>query len=266
MKGREGRVTWQRTLTLMPRLLVFFSPKWAALLLLALAACAPAPAERVSVVQPTEPPTYYPHSTGAIWRYLPEGEVEDAQALAQQVEGPTVIDGRRLTAWRTTGRGLETRTYRDYRTDGVYIPRETGPGYVTTIRPALREWPRAGTLRVGLSWSGTAQATIDFTDAGRQEQLRLEYRYEVVDRRPVETTAGSFDVFVVALESRSFAPSGQADETLRQELWFTPFIGEVKTDNGLVLVGSNLLSPAVSPAEATGELPTDESTETPDEP
>jgi hypothetical protein len=209
--------------------------------LLLLAACAPAPAERVSVVQATEPPTYYPHPTGALWRYLPEGEAQDAPALVQRVEGPTVVDGERLTAWRTTGRGLETRTYRAYREDGVFIPRETGPGYVTTISPPIREWPRAGTLRVGASWGGEAVATVTFTDADEQEEVRLTYRYEVVDRRPVETSAGAFDVFVIAFESRSYSAEGQTAETLRQELWFTPFVGEIRTDNGLFLVASNLL-------------------------
>lgn len=214
-----------------------------------LAACAPAPAERVSVVQTTRPPTYYPHPTGAFWRYLPEGEAEDVPALVQQVEGPTVIGGERLTAWRATGRGLETRTYRDYRESGVYIARETGPGYVTTISPPIREWPQAGTLRVGSSWGGEAVATVTFTEADAQEEVRLEYRFEVVDERSIETTAGAFEVFVIAFESRSYGPDRQTEETLRQEVWFTPFVGEVRTDNGLVLVETN-----VSP-DADGSTP-----------
>lgn len=224
--------------------------------LLFLAACAPAPAERVSVVQATEPPTYYPHPTGAVWRYLPEGEAEDAPALVQQVEGPTVIGGERLTAWRTTGRGLEAHTYRDYRRGGVYIARETGPGYVTTISPPIREWPQAGTLQIGSSWGGEAVATVTFTEADEQEQVRLEYRFEVVDRRPVRTTAGSFDVFVIAFESRSHGPGRQAEEALRQELWFAPFVGEVRTDNGLFLVETNMLPGTPSSESDAADEPT----------
>lgn len=221
-----------------------------------LAACAPAPAERVSVVQRAAPPTYYPHPTGALWRYLPEGEAEDAPALVQQVEGPTVTGGARLTAWRASGRGLETRTYRDYREDGVYISRETGPGYVTTISPPIREWPRAGTLHVGARWGGEAVATVTFTEADAQEEVRLEYRYEVVDRRPVETTAGAFDVFVIAFESRSYGPGRRTQETLRQEVWFAPFVGEVRTDNGLFLVETNMLPDATPPQlDADGSTP-----------
>lgn len=219
--------------------------------LLVLAACAPAPAARVSVVQATEPPTYYPHATGALWQYLPEGEAEDAPALALRVEGPTVIGGERLTEWRTTGRGLETRTYRAYRESGVFISRETGPGYVTTISPPIREWPPAGTLEVGSRWGGEAVATVTFTEADAQEEVRLEYRYEVVDRRPVETPAGTFDVFVIAFESRAYGPGRQTQETLRQEVWFEPFIGEIRTDNGLFLVESNLLVAGTPAAPAT---------------
>ena len=70
--------------------------------------------------------------------------------------------------------------------------------------------------------------------------MRLEYRYEVVDLRPVTTTAGTFEVFVVAFESRSVAPSGETLEELRQELWFAPFVGEIRTATGLVLTETNL--------------------------
>jgi len=218
---------------------------------LLLAACAPAPAARVSVVQPTDPPTYYPHPTGALWRYLPEGETEAAPALVQRVEGPTVVGGERLTAWRTTGRGLETRTYRDYREGGVFIPRETGPGYVTTISPPIREWPPAGTLRVGAVWGGEAVASVTFTEADEREEVRLTYRFEVVDRRPVRTPAGTFEVFVVALESRSYGADRQADETLRQEVWFAPFVGEVRTESGLFLVETNVPTDAANAAADT---------------
>lgn len=192
------------------------------------------------MTQAPERPSYYPHGTGTLWRYLPEGEAENAQALVQLVEGPTILEGQRLTAWRTTGRGLETRSFRDYREDGVYLVRESGPGYVTTLDPGVREWPRAGTLRLGSHWGGETTATITFTDAGREQVLRLEYAYTVVDRRAVETTAGTFDVFVIAFESTSFDGDGRAQDTLRQELWFQPFVGEVRTENNMYLVETNV--------------------------
>ena len=224
-----------------------FRPLYALAVCLGLAACAPAPAARLSVAQLSEAPTYYPHPTGAVWSYLPEGEAENAPVLVQRAEGPTLIDGRTLTAWHATGRGFDTRTYRDYRGDGVFIPRETGPGYVTTITPAIREWPRERTLKVGSSWGGEAVAEINFTDAGKREKVRLEYRYEVVDKRPVTTPAGTFEVFVVSFESRSYGESGETQEVLRQEVWFAPFIGEVKTDTGLFLLQTNLLPEDAAP-------------------
>ena len=226
----------------MPRLL------YAPLLLALLAACAPAAAPRVSVTQLTEAPTYYPHPTGAVWRYLAEGEPQNAAPLSEGVEGPTIVEGRSLVAWRTAGRGVEARTYRDYRETGVFVPRVSGPGYVTTITPPIQEWPRAGTLRVGLSWGGEATSVVRFTEADEEQTVRLEYRYEVVDFRPVTTTAGTFEVYVVAFESRSVAPSGETLEELRQELWFTPFVGEIRTETGLVLLETNLpLTNAVVP-------------------
>lgn len=210
------------------------------LALAALAACAPAPAPRTQVTQQAAPATFYPRQTGAEWRFLPEGERRDAPPVVQRVEGPTVVDGTRLVAWRTAGRGLDLRTYRDYRPEGVFIAREEGPGYVTTTAPPIQEWPAEGTLSVGSSWGGRTTATVRFTGAQETRTFGLEYRFEVVDRRTVTVDAGTFDVFVVAFESASLGPGGEALETLRQEVWFAPFVGEVRTDGGLFLVSTNV--------------------------
>ncbi len=211
-----------------------------------LAACAPTSEERVSVVQRTLPASYYPKETGAVWRFLPEGERVGAPPVVQQVEGPTVVDGQRLIAWRTSGRGLEVRTYRDYRPEGVFIPREEGPGYVTTISPPIQEWPEEETLAAGSSWGGEATATVSFTGTSETRRFGLEYRFEVVDTRSVTVAAGTFEVFVVAFESRTLDAGGGA-ETLRQEVWFAPFVGEVRTDNGLFLVETSLATESPPP-------------------
>lgn len=220
--------------------------RWLALLLavflLLLTACAPAAEDRTSVVQYTAPASFYPNQTGAVWSFLPEGERVGAAPVSQRVEGPTVVGGERLVAWRTSGRGLDVRTYRDYRPDGVFIPREEGPGYVTTTSPPVQEWPAAQSLALGSSWGGETTATVTFTDAQETRRFGLEYRYEVVDVRTVTVAAGTFEVFVVAFESRSLTPGGGVQETLRQELWFAPFVGEVRTDSGLFLVTTNFLA------------------------
>ena len=54
-------------------------------------------------------------------------------------------------------------------------------------------------------------------------------------------------MFVVSFESRSYGETGETQEVLRQELWFAPFIGEVKTDTGLFLLQTNLLSDEAAP-------------------
>ncbi|ADI15707.1 hypothetical protein [Truepera radiovictrix] len=219
----------------------------AAWLLALLSACAPAPAPRTHVVQSAQPATYYPRQTGATWRFLPEGERRDAPPLVQRVEGPTVVDGARLIAWRTFGRGLDLRTYRDYRPEGVFIVREEGPGYVTTTSPPIQEWPAEGTLAVGLSWGGQTRATVHFTSAQETRAFALTYRFEVVDARTVTVDAGTFEVFVVAFESASLGPGGEVLETLRQEVWFAPFVGEVRTDSGLFLVSTTLQAAPTDP-------------------
>lgn len=208
-----------------------------------LVACAPTVGERVSVTQVQEKPTYYPHGAGMQWAYLAEGETEDQPPMFERVDGPSIVNGQEFIVWSVSGRGVETQTYREYNDRGVFIHREAGPGYVTTIVPAIQEWPAPGTLRVGQSWGGEGEATVNFVEAGAQDQFTVSYRYTVVDKRRITTLAGTFDVFVVSFESSSQGGSSANNgEVLRQELWFTPNVGNVRTKNNLYLVSSNILN------------------------
>ena len=211
-----------------------------------LAACAPtASEERVEVLQLTEPLTFYPNQTGAWWQYLPDGARLSEPRLIRAIEGPTVVDGDVWIAWRTSGRGIELTSLRQTRPDGVFLKRRVRPGSIATFDPPIQEFPPQSQLRVGATWAGETRATLEFPEAdpeNRLAELDLTYTYTVVDQRQVELLAGSFEVFVVNLVTRTFDEDGAIVEELQQETWFVPFVGEVRTDNGYFLVESNVLA------------------------
>ncbi len=214
----------------------------ASLIVLVLAACAPtADAPRVDVEQLTEPITFYPFQAGARWQYLPDGARLNDPATVVRVEGPTVVGGEVWIAWHARGRGLDQMSYRDSRPNGVFLLREERLGTTFTFNPPLQEYPASGALRVGANWSGTTTVTLS-ADGGRQQRtLEVNYVYTVVDRRPVTTPAGQFDVFVIDFTSRTFDENGDITEELTQQTWFSPYVGEVRTRNGHLLVASNVL-------------------------
>lgn len=211
----------------------------------ALAACAPSTDDRRQEVQQlTEPVRYYPTQTGVRWSYLPSGAPLSDPRVRMTVEGPTVLEGEVWIATSMVGRGLDVRWYRQLRSDGVYLAREERPGTIITFDPPIRELPREGDLRVGQTWSGTTTAQLRFPEArpeNREATLEVQYVTTVVDRREVTVAAGSFEVFVLNFTSRSLDEEGEVVEELTQEIWFAPFVGEVRTENGYFLVDANFL-------------------------
>lgn len=223
------------------------------ILAVVLAACAPASDQRVGVRQLTEPVTFYPHQTGARWEYLPDGARVSEPRLVKTVEGPTVLDGEVWTSWRLAGRGIDLTSFRQARADGVYLKRRVRPGTVITFDPPIKEFPSQSELRVGATWTGDTTASITFPAADPENQtatLELTYTYTVVDRRTVTLLAGEFEVYVVDLVSRTFDENGAIVEELQQSTWFSPFVGEVRTDNAFFLVDSNVIPEAPDEGES----------------
>lgn len=225
----------------------FASPTgaWIALatLVLLLSACVPTSSEQAEVVTtPTGPVAYVPAETGSTWAYLPDRASLDEPPVIIRIEGPTVLDGVVRTAWRMVGRGLDVTWYREDRDEGRFLVREERPGARISFDPPIQELP-AGPFRVGQTWGGETVATLVFPDAAadnRRSTLPLEYRSTIVDRRDVTVPAGTFEVFVLNLTTRTYDDEGAVVEELTQETWFSPFLGEVRTENGFFLIDSNL--------------------------
>ena len=212
-----------------------------------LAACAPGTEEEGPSAQAGSqvvgPLQYVPIATGARWSYLPDGAQLSEPLVVTTVLGPTVLDGQVRTAWRTVGRGLDVRFFRQHGPEGTFLVREERPGTIIEFDPPIRELP-GEPLRVGQSWSGETTATVTFPDADaehRTQRLGLDWVSTVVDRRPVNVPAGPVEVFVLNFTSRSVDEEGNVVEELTQETWFSPYLGQVRTENGFYLVESNLI-------------------------
>lgn len=213
------------------------------LLLGLLSACVPtSQAPRVAVEQLTQAVSYYPSQAGATWQYLPSGASLADPRFTRRVEGPALIDGEIWVAVRSEGLGLEIVEYKQFRPDGVYLLRRIRPGDEVTFNPPIKQYPAEGTLRVGASWSGQTTAHIFFPTARPENQratVELEYLYTVVDQRTVNLQAGTFNVYVINFVTRTLDDDGNITDTLTQELWFTPNVGEIRTEQGFFLVATN---------------------------
>lgn len=219
------------------------------LLLLALASCAPSGTDKtVEVQQLTEPVSFYPHQTGAHWEYLPDGAKVDDPRLVEDVEGPSVLNGDVWIAWHLVGRGIDTTRYRQYRPDGVYLKRQTKLGSVITFDPPIREFPAEADFRVGATWSGETDVTIENPGATKaadaERRLHVNYVYTVIDRRTVALAAGTFEVYVVSLTTRELDADANVTNELTQQTFFAPHVGIVRDENGNFLVASNVLQAA----------------------
>lgn len=206
-------------------------------------------AKPVEVKQFAGTVSYYPHEAGASWAYLGEGEPENAQPLVATVQGPTVVNGDLWIVTSAVGKGLEIVWYRQYNPEGVFLLRELRPGTEINYDPPLQEMPAEGRLRVGETWSGETTATVFFPEAkNAAEQIikqKFNYTYTVVDERDVNLAAGDFKAYIIDFVARIYDENGNeipCDGTgeCKQTTFFTPNIGEVRTENGYFLVSTNV--------------------------
>jgi hypothetical protein len=213
-------------------------------LVAALAACAPTATEspRLEVSQLAASISFYPQETGARWEYVRDGGTLDGLRYVEIVEGPTVIEGDVWIASHLVGGGQDLLTYRQFRSDGVYLKRQTRPGAVITFDPPMREYPAQSELRIGATWRGDTTAHGRFPSAApgqRTQSWPVEYVYMVVDRRQVIVNGRQFEVFVIDRTVRQYDDLGGIVEELSRTSWFAPNVGVVRHENGWFLVDTN---------------------------
>lgn len=181
--------------------------------------------------------SFYPLETGLTWSYQPEGEAAGAQPYVLRALGPTVFAGQTALAFELTGRGAQQTWFRQIGAEGVRLLGFRKPGVSVRLDPAWLEAPAESAWRVGLSWEGVSRVTLTGDDGRVQTQGTLRYRYDVQDRRRVSTPAGTSEIWVVTRQIGDDV--GGLFSPQVQQLWFAPFVGEVRTPEGLLLTARN---------------------------
>jgi hypothetical protein len=209
-------------------------------LALLLAACAPKPPTSVGGTVTQTSVEFYPSQSGAIWQYLKEGERSDSPPYALKIEGPQSFNGRILTSMRFIGRGQDITYFRQFDETGVHLVSQGSTNFYELVydQPVL-EYPAKNDLVVGKSWSGTTLAT--FTP-GKQaaRQLRYTYQFRVLGKEKYKIGNVTYDAFLILRDNRLEDLSTKAEPIIEsQRIRFVPFIGEVQTREGLILIGYN---------------------------
>lgn len=212
------------------------SPLLAALAL-GLAACAPRTQDPGKATATTSVSTvsFYPSQSGLKWSYIPEGDSLNQPPYTLSALGPTIFGDQAAFAFQLSGRGADQTWYRAVNDAGILLYGFTKPGLTVSLTPPWREAPAASAWKVGLMWQGQSQVSV-IADGKVVQQGSARYSYTVTDQRSVTVNGQSYRVWVVNRQISDdlgglFPPS--------QESWFAPFVGDVRTPEGLLLVGKN---------------------------
>lgn len=219
----------------------------AALALAALLTAACAPTATTTTVRPADPgpravgsspivnaASFFPVETGLAWEYLIEGDALSGEPILTRSIGPTTLDGQPTHRLRTTGRGIDITRYYRHDASGLLLVREDRPGVVLQYQPPMLVLPTEAHLTVGARWGGSTLAHVTFLEAPPERQhqtITLEYLHHATDYRAVNTPAGTYDAFVITTEATDPASGNPA----RYERWFTPYVGELRTADALLL-------------------------------
>ncbi|MER3482288.1 MAG: hypothetical protein C4332_03150 [Meiothermus sp.] len=208
--------------------------------LLLLAACAPqASTPQTSTPLITGPVGFYPANVGLDWVYQPQGAAPTDPPYRVSILGPASFNGTAATRYRFSGRGQERSYYRVVGGNGVWLLgfEEAITNSVVRFTPAMQEYPATSALTVGAKWGGVTRVDSQIVVDGKitpLEATSLEYSYQVVGRSNVSVGAGDFQVYRITLNLKPSKGDPQ-----NYEIWFTPGIGEVRTQAGLLLVDRN---------------------------
>lgn len=203
-----------------------------------LASCAPrvtATPTPITAQTPVNTVSFYPKETGLLWNYAPEGESGGSPYLLKAL-GPTVFGDAQVTAFQLTGRGADQTSYRQIDASGQRLLGFRKPGLSVTLNPAWQEWPAESAWKAGLSWSGQSQARLRSDDGQVDQSGTITYRYDVLEQRQVTVAGQTYRVWVINRQLQdTLGGLFPASETI----WFTPYVGEVRTAESLLLIGRN---------------------------
>ena len=213
---------------------------WPALVLPALlAACAPAQQPQqapVSASTSVSRVSYYPSQAGLTWTYLPEGEAAGGAPYVLKALGPSVFGNVEAQTFNLSGRGADQTSYRLISAQGVQLLGFRKPGLSVRLSPPWQEAPAEGAWVVGLSWQGESNITVQSDDGKTNVSGKVNYSYKVLDQRNVTINGQTYRVWVV---NRQITDTVGGLFPASQEQWFMPYVGDVRTPEGLLLTARN---------------------------
>lgn len=204
-----------------------------------LSACAPR--QTVQVIPTVTAQTsfnsvsFYPAETGLQWSYVPENEPNTEPYVVQNL-GPTLFGATQVQSSQMTGRGALQVWYRQTSDAGQRLLGFRKPGVSVSLEPAWQEYPANTAWRVGATWSGSSKATLRSDDGKVTQSGTLNYLYKVLEQRQVTVGNQLYTVWVV---NRQMTDDLGGLFPASQTIWFMPYIGEVRTAEGLLLTGRN---------------------------
>lgn len=220
---------------------------------LLLSACAPRTTSSTSTSAPrdpgpraigtspiTTPASYYPLETGLTWSYLIEGDaLTGSSPITTRSTGPTTLDQHTTYRLHTSGRGIDITRYYHLNSSGLHLVREDRPGTIIQYAPPMLMLPNESNLTLGARWGGTTIAHVTFTtapDPHRRHTITIHYNNHITDHRDVTTPAGTYRAYIITTE----ATDPTSPDPARYERWFAPYIGELRTPEGLLLTHATL--------------------------
>jgi hypothetical protein len=204
-----------------------------------LAACAPQTGSGVNTATIQGKPAFYPSQIGLDWVYLPQRSPTSDPPYRLSILGPGSFGGQPAIRYRFSGRGQERSYFRRIGSNGIQLLgfEETVTSSVVRFTPPMQEYPAEATMNVGARWGGTSRVESEIIAGGRVTRLAdssITYNYEVVGRTNVAVGAGSFEALRISLRIKP--AQGELEV---YEIWYVPYVGEVRTREGLLLVGRN---------------------------
>ena len=218
-------------------------PAALALLVVTLAACVP-----TTETKPPPPPpvssgvvgaqtSFFPSDAGLTWSYIKEGVAADAPKYKLEILGPSLFRGKVLTSMRFTGSAADITYFREYSKAGVYLYGFSLPQTGDVVfDPPIQEYPAEAEIRVGASWKGeTTVLEPNISDPSKPRKYRMSYTYSVLAREQFFIEKQVYDTYRIVVE-RIYP---DANQRVTQTIRFTPSVGEVRTQEGLLLISKN---------------------------
>ena len=204
-----------------------------------LAACAPAQQARqapVTASTSVSQVSFYPFQAGLNWSYQPDGDTQGGQPYTLKALGPSVFGSVQAQAYNLSGRGADQTSYRLISVQGVQLLGFRKPGLSVRLDPPWQEALAEGAWKVGLAWQGESNITVQSDDGRTNVSGKVKYSYRVLDQRNVSIGTQSYRVWVV---NRQITDTVGGLFPASQEQWFMPYVGDIRTPEGLLLTGRN---------------------------